>query len=864
MSYQVNFTDSDNKSPITVFDNTSSEDTSLTFPGRNVTGYGQIIAENFLSLLENFASATEPVNPVEGQLWYDSTNGVLQIWDNTNWKAASGIQKGPTEPSVRDSKIGELWVDTTNQQLRIYSGTRWILVGPSESSIDGLRYGPAVETITDSSNIDRTILIFYLKDIPIVVVSKDSFTPKITIAGYPAIKSGINIYAQTPGTESAEFIGGLIPKLYSTAANADALNVLGVEIPAGKFLRSDIVNTTDQGFNVKNNSGITLGTDGTFNLSTSSTAARIYNSAVGSSLDLQTNRNGIPSTILRVFDNKVGINKASPDYELDVDGIIRVSGSLIVADVTESTNLNNGSIRTAGGMAIAKNLLVGTGLDVTGITQTNTVQPKTTDTFDLGTSARRWNTVRTKLLLADEIRGVLNGNINGNANTSTNLKNVTSFRLSGDVISPAVLFDGQVGSYGKVFNTTLTANIITSRPEPFLNRSRSTDYVLTYRAGSVNTQQIIDGSETYSNINQTSTSGSGVNCRINVLRRKVSGEYNVTILSGGNGYEVADFITYSGISFGGNSPENDIVIRVDEVDAGVVTKFTLMVGQGVSEAVSGLLRQTRDTFVGDLGVPIGSIITYAGTTAPFGYLLCDGSEVERVKYPNLYDTIGDAYSKTFRLATQIQIGQVYTIEILGSTNWQSFMPPIVGDDPPIRVGKVFTATRNSNASDNLGSDNTGVVSTSSFIGVGTFRLPDLRGRFALGRDNMDNSGTVPNNVGVFVDAGGGDINRVAGIEADTLGQGAGSSTSEIQLRNLPEHDHTLQNGNVPYFAVRVDPATNTPATTGLGPSSPGGAQYLASSGPVRKPEGTTLGNPMTVMNPYLTINYIIRSGAPLF
>jgi len=800
MPYQVNFTDSDNKSPITVFDNTSSTDTSLTFPGRNVTGYGQIIAENFLGLLENFASAVEPVNPVEGQLWYDSANGVLQIWDNTNWKAASSIQKSPTEPSVEDSKIGELWVDTTNQQLRIYSGTRWILVGPSESSIDGLRYGPAVETIADSNNIDRSILIFYLKDIPVIVVSKDSFTPKITIAGFPAIKAGINIYIPSTTTELEEFSGGLIPKLYGTALNADALNVLGVEVPAGRFLRSDIVNTTDQSFNVKNNSGITLGIDGTFNLSTSSTAAKIYNNAVGSSLDLQTNRNGIPSTIVRVIDNKVGINKASPDYELDVDGVIRVSGSLIVADVTESTNLNNGSIRTAGGMAVAKNLLVGTGLDVTGITQTNNIQPKTTDTFDLGTSARRWNTVRTKLLLADEIRGVLNGNISGNANTSNNLKNVTSFRLSGDVISPAVLFDGQVGSYGKVFNTTLTANIIASKPQPFPNRSRNTDFVLTYRAVSAGTEAEIDGSVTYSNRNQTSTSGVGINCRINVLRRRFTGEYVVSLLAGGTGHKEADFITYSGTQFGGNSPDNDIVIRVDTVDtSGTVLTFTLMIGLGISESATGLLRQNRDTFVGDMGVPIGGIMPFAGPTAPYGYLLCDGSEVERVKYPELYDVIGNAYN-----------------------------------------------------------------GTAPFIGVGTFRIPDLRGRFALGRDNMDNSGTVPNSVGVFVDAGGGNVDRVPGIEADTIGQGAGQSSTAIQLANLPEHEHTLQNGNVPYFAVRVDTAVNAPATSGFGPSTPGGAQYLASSGPVRKPEGTTLGNPIAVMNPYLTINYIIRSGPPLF
>ena len=190
MPYTVNFTDSGNKTPITVFDNTSSTDTSLVFPGRNVTGYGQIIAENFLHLLENFASDTQPVNPVEGQLWYDTLNSSLKLYDNVTWTAASGIQKGPSEPPVADSKIGELWVDTTNQQLRIYTGQRWLLVGPNQSTVDGLRYGPSVEKISDSDNIDRYILLFYIADIPVIIFSKDSFTPKVKILGFPYLRSG--------------------------------------------------------------------------------------------------------------------------------------------------------------------------------------------------------------------------------------------------------------------------------------------------------------------------------------------------------------------------------------------------------------------------------------------------------------------------------------------------------------------------------------------------------------------------------------------------------------------------------------------------------------------------------------------------
>ena len=704
MPYIVRFTDNDNKTPITVFDNTSSTDTSLTFPGRNVTGYGQIVAENFLALLENFASPNQPVNPVEGQLWYDSTNGILMLWDNTNWKAASNIQKSATEPSVETSKVGELWVDTTNQQLRIFTGTRWILVGPSESSIDGLRYGPAVETIADTDNISRSILLFYIADVPVIIFSKDSFTPKTSIVGFTSIKSGININVPSTSDDINQFIGGYLPKVYGASTTADALNVSGIEVAAGKFLRSDTVNTTEYGLNVRSNSGITLGIDGTFNISTSTNSAKIYNSSIGSSIDIQTNRNGIPSTILRIIDNKVGINKASPDQPLDVDGNIQTSGSLIVTSTTESTNLSTGSIRTLGGAAIGKNLLVGTNLSVSGITTVTEVLPSTTDTYDSGTTSKRWKTVRAKTVIADEIQGILNGNINGDSNRALSLKNVTTFQLAGDVISPAIQFDGQVGSYTKIFNTSLTSNIIKSKNEPIPNRSKKNDYVLVYR----------------------------------------SSEESGTSL--------------------------------------------------------GLLKETRDTFVGDLGIPIGAILPYAGTSAPYGFLLCDGSEIERTKYPDLYDVIGTIYNGTSPLA-----------------------------------------------------------------GVGTYRLPDLRGRFGLGKDNMDNGISVPNNVGGYVDAGGGTASRVPDTKAQILGADAGQSSVTLTLGNLPDHEHDLQNSGTQYYIARNDTAVNPPATTGLGPTAPGQTQYLSTSGYIKKPDPSyTLSTPVGVMNPYLTLNYIIRSGPPLF
>jgi len=705
MPYIVNFTDRENKSPITVFDNTSSTDTSLTFPGRNVTGYGQIIAENFLSLLENFASTDQPVNPVEGQLWYDNTSGqqTLKIWDNTAWKAASGIQKGVSQPSVETSKVGELWVDTTNQQLRIFTGTRWILVGPVESSVGGLRYGPVIERVADSDNVDRFILVFYIADIPVIIFSKDSFTPKTIISGFVTLRSGINISEPATSTEINNFIGGFLPILNGTAKNAQALSVGGVEVPAGNFLRKDTINVTDFEIKIKNNNGISIGVDETFKLSSSESANSIYNSAPGSSLDLQTNRNGIPATIIRIIDNTVGINQDNPLEALDVIGNVKLTGALISTNTTASTNLNNGSIRTLGGMAVTKNLIVGDGIDITGVLQTNTVQPKLNDTFDIGTGLRRYNNIRAKTVIADTIQGVLEGNISGNANTATALSTVTSFQLAGDVVSPAVQFDGQVGSPTKVFNATLTANIISGKDEPAPNRGKKGDFVLTFRP----------------------------------------------------------------------------------------SESTL--------ASSGLLKQTRERFLGDLAVPIGAIMPFAGNVIPDGYLLCDGSEVERSKFSDLFDVIGVTYNGTAPLQ-----------------------------------------------------------------GVGTYRLPDLRGRFALGRDNMDNAGTVPSLAGPFVDAGGGTAGRVPDVQATILGGSAGQSSTALTLANLPEHSHTLSTATQDYAAIAVSTTLDPLAQSGLGPTAPGQAQYLKDSGNVKRPVGVTLGTAVGLMNPFLSLNYIIRSGPPAF
>ena len=57
--------------------NTTS--TSLGLPGRNYPGYGQTLDTNFVRLTENFAANTPPINPLKGQLWYNTATNTLNL-----------------------------------------------------------------------------------------------------------------------------------------------------------------------------------------------------------------------------------------------------------------------------------------------------------------------------------------------------------------------------------------------------------------------------------------------------------------------------------------------------------------------------------------------------------------------------------------------------------------------------------------------------------------------------------------------------------------------------------------------------------------------------------------------------------------
>jgi len=79
MAYNINKYNTSSAATIVVEDGTINTTLDIKLIGKNYAGYGEIQNENFVWLLENFSSRTEPPNAIVGQLWFDSSVQKLKV-----------------------------------------------------------------------------------------------------------------------------------------------------------------------------------------------------------------------------------------------------------------------------------------------------------------------------------------------------------------------------------------------------------------------------------------------------------------------------------------------------------------------------------------------------------------------------------------------------------------------------------------------------------------------------------------------------------------------------------------------------------------------------------------------------------------
>jgi len=321
MAYQINKTDGTIVS--TVADGQIDDrSTDITLIGKNYSGFGEIFNENLIKILENFAESTQPDHPLRGQIWFDSSESKLKVYNGVSFVPVSSATISSTQPSTLAT--GDLWYDDVGEQLFFFDGTSAILLAPTYSSSQSLS-GLRVDTILDTLNQTRVITSLYNNGILLGIFAKDSFTPKIAIVGYTgSIAPGFNV-----GT-LANF------KIRATCINSDSLG----GAPATTYVRTDTPNAINGQLQVTVDSGIIIGSAGQGLLFVNNGDLFLANSSTSKNITLSVNRADTQENAIVINSNArtIGLYPTISSSTVNLGGDLVVNGNLTVEGTTTTLN----------------------------------------------------------------------------------------------------------------------------------------------------------------------------------------------------------------------------------------------------------------------------------------------------------------------------------------------------------------------------------------------------------------------------------------------------------------------------------------------------------------------------------------------
>ena len=581
--YTIYFSDpAKNSSPIVIPDQTQdNQSTSLTLLGRNYPGYGQAVATDLVHLLENFSSSVPPNNPIEGQLWFDTSdpnNKKLRINDGgisgATWAPVNGVFQQPDQPV--NVKVGDIWVDTANQQLKFYNGTSFTLVGPSYSS--ATKTGSYPVPLVDINGQTHNVIINYVQDNAMEIISADSFIPNPQIYGFTSIGIGTNISS----------INAIVQGTAKVAQNLQISIPTVQSLSGDNFLRNDINQSINGSLSINSNDGLLIGKTSGLSLQIltnqyNSIFKNLYDDGLGTgqfSFETYDSNNSFKVRLL--IDGAaqtVTVNNPSttllPNAGLNVYGSTTISSSAtmntlyVLSTASNSNAVAGNAVQVIGGMGIGTTLVVGgehilrgpftvgpSPITTAQNTITSIILPTTDITYDLGDPIVRWRNVYGKVFQAGPLD---TAHFIGIASSSTYLATPSVFTISGDISASPINFSG--GGQSVTFNVTATGSLITGKTPVAV--TTGSDILLMYCSTSSQLHQ------------QT---------------------------------------------------KRNFLKEINYQDPQAISANT------ATSTPSGSL------------VPIGTIMAYGGTDVPYGWLVCDGSTLNTNPiYDNLKTKIGTTY-----------------------------------------------------------------------------------------------------------------------------------------------------------------------------------------------------------------------------
>lgn len=330
--YRVNKTDG---TFITeVIDGTIDTETlDIALIGKNATAYGETLNENLVKLLENFASITPPEKPIIGQLWFDTKNSRLQIYDGLGFKNSVGTVVAPSNPLTLTE--GDIWIDSQNKQAHFYDGVDTILMGPIYTARQDLS-GFEIDTIYDRNNRGHTVTKLFSGGKILGFISSEEYVLKNTIEYFNDVNTSRQMKIGFNSASDVSFYMDVIAEKSKSLYDVD-LNITKV---LNQFVFTDEDNIVSGSLKVQNADGVTIG-----NYDDAKLYSNIENNFVieqqftDTDIILKVKRvqytNGIPVGVvvddaLRVDSSAKTVNiyplLSAHDSLLDVNGAVNING----------------------------------------------------------------------------------------------------------------------------------------------------------------------------------------------------------------------------------------------------------------------------------------------------------------------------------------------------------------------------------------------------------------------------------------------------------------------------------------------------------------------------------------------------------
>ena len=349
MSYRINNTNGDLL--VELLDGKKDIDTTdLTLVGRNYTGYGEDFNENFIKLLENFSNVSEPNNPIRGQLWYDTSEGRLKVYDGEIFRSTDTTTFSSVEPTLTE---GDIWIDSRNKQMYFSDGVAKFLVGPNYTRTQG-QTGTDAITLLDNFGAAKTVARLSVGGVPVAIIAREEFIAAnideniqyLNGANFTFdlnIKQGFNLNTDTSvfnwhGTAKTAL--NLVDSSNNPFSPSDFIQV-------SPSLPNDTPQITNHYFQVRNDRGIVIGDSNDLKIYVDSSDSMVLHAQRNNQdIKIQTtdNDNPVDAITIDATNQRIGLFNGTPTTDIHIGSVsnrkdVRISGNLIVDGDTTSLDV---------------------------------------------------------------------------------------------------------------------------------------------------------------------------------------------------------------------------------------------------------------------------------------------------------------------------------------------------------------------------------------------------------------------------------------------------------------------------------------------------------------------------------------------